>query len=58
MANRLLAMGQPNYASGFGLAMHESALELPLRWKKPHQSQVLHLGPGDREAAGLRRSKI
>ena len=35
MAMRLQAMGQPNYARGFELAMHEHALELPLRWKKP-----------------------
>jgi protein gp37 len=35
MAKRLQAMGQPNYARGFELAMHEHALELPLRWKKP-----------------------
>lgn len=35
MAKRLQAMGQPNYAKGFELAMHEHALELPLRWKKP-----------------------
>ncbi len=35
MALRLQAMGQPNYANGFKLALHESALELPLKWKKP-----------------------
>lgn len=35
MALRLQAMGQPNYAKGFELALHESALELPLKWKKP-----------------------
>jgi len=35
MAKRLKAMGQPNYANGFNLTMHEDALELPLRWKKP-----------------------
>jgi protein gp37 len=35
MAMRLKAMGQPNYARGFELAMHERALELPLKWKKP-----------------------
>lgn len=35
MANRLKLMGQPNYANGFKLAMHEHALELPLKWKKP-----------------------
>jgi len=28
-------MGQPNYASGFSLAIHDHALELPLRWKRP-----------------------
>ena len=35
MAKRLKAMGQPNYASGFDLALHESALALPQSWKKP-----------------------
>ena len=35
MARRLKAMGQPNYANGFDLALHEHALELPLQWKKP-----------------------
>ncbi len=35
MAKRLQAMGQQNYANGFRLAMHEHALELPLKWKKP-----------------------
>ena len=35
MANRLKLMGQPNYANGFQLALHEHALELPLKWKKP-----------------------
>jgi len=35
MAQRLKAMGQPNYADGFKLALHEHALELPLKWKKP-----------------------
>ena len=34
MAQRLKAMGQPNYADGFNLTMHEHALDLPLRWKK------------------------
>jgi len=27
--------GQRNYANGFNLTLHENALELPLRWKKP-----------------------
>jgi len=35
MAARLKAMGQPNYVNGFKLTLHEKALELPLRWKKP-----------------------
>jgi protein gp37 len=35
MALRLQAMGQQNYVNGFTLTLHESALELPLRWKKP-----------------------
>lgn len=35
MARRLQAMGQANYADGFRLTLHEHALELPLRWKKP-----------------------
>ena len=35
MAKRLQAMGQPNYAKGFKLAMHEHALELPIKWRKP-----------------------
>ena len=34
MAKRLQAMGQPNYAQVFKLALHEHALELPLKWKK------------------------
>ena len=35
MAKRLKAMGQPNYANGFDLTLHDHALELPLRWKAP-----------------------
>jgi len=35
MALRLRAMGQPKYAHGFKLTMHEDVLEAPLRWKKP-----------------------
>jgi len=35
MALRLQAMGQANYVNGFKLTLHEEALELPLRWKKP-----------------------
>jgi len=35
MAKRLKLMGQPNYAKGFQVALHEHVLEYPLRWKKP-----------------------
>ena len=35
MALRLQAMGQRNYVNGFDLSLHEEALELPLRWRKP-----------------------
>lgn len=49
MAWRLQAMGQPNYANGFALTLHEEALGLPLRWKKPQtifvnsMSDMFHL---------------
>ena len=35
MAKRLQGMGQPRYAHGFKLTLHEDVLELPLSWKKP-----------------------
>lgn len=35
MALRLRAMGNARYANGFGLSLHEDALETPLRWKRP-----------------------
>ncbi len=35
MALRLQAMGQPNYVNGFKPAIHNHALEIPLKWKKP-----------------------
>ena len=35
LAKRLRAMGQPNNAKGFDLALHENCLDLPFRWKKP-----------------------
>ena len=44
MANRLQAMGQANYANGFRVALHESALDLPLRWKKPQTIFVNSMG--------------
>ncbi len=35
MAHRLKAMGLQKYEEGFSLAVHESELDTPLRWKKP-----------------------
>jgi len=35
MAERLQAMGQPNYRNGFRLTLQPQLLELPLRWKRP-----------------------
>ena len=35
MAMRLKAAGSPNYAEGFHVTLHEHALEIPLRWKRP-----------------------
>ena len=35
MAKRLQAMGQPNYAKGFSLAIHPHVLEAPMTWKTP-----------------------
>jgi protein gp37 len=35
MAERLQAMGQPNYRNGFALTLQPQMLELPLQWKKP-----------------------
>ena len=35
MAKRLQAMGQPRYANGFELTLHEDVLELPLSWQRP-----------------------
>jgi protein gp37 len=35
MARRLQAAGNPNYANGFKLTVHEHLLDIPLRWKKP-----------------------
>lgn len=48
MAKRLQAMGQPNYKDGFRVSLHDRALALPLKWKKPQtifvnsMSDVLH----------------
>ncbi|MBP9586832.1 MAG: phage Gp37/Gp68 family protein [Bacteroides sp.] len=36
MSKRLQAMKQDKYKNGFVLTMHNSALNEPLKWKKPH----------------------
>jgi protein gp37 len=35
LALRLQAMGNPSYTNGFSVTLHEEALELPIKWKKP-----------------------
>lgn len=35
MARRLQAMGIEKYQTGFNLAIHESALDIPYSWKSP-----------------------
>jgi protein gp37 len=35
MARRLQAIGHPHYRNGFRVTLHEDALDLPLRWKRP-----------------------
>ncbi|MCJ7586832.1 MAG: phage Gp37/Gp68 family protein [Candidatus Aminicenantes bacterium] len=35
MARRLQAMGVASYIKGFSVALHEEALELPNKWRKP-----------------------
>lgn len=35
LARRLKAMGQPNYANGFRVTCHDTALQLPLTWRQP-----------------------
>lgn len=35
MAMRLKAMGNPNYANGFAVTIHEDMLTLPMKWKRP-----------------------
>lgn len=48
MAERLQAMGQPNYRNGFELTLQPRMVELPLTWKKPQtifvnsMSDLLH----------------
>ncbi|MEZ4249714.1 MAG: phage Gp37/Gp68 family protein [Polyangiales bacterium] len=53
MAERLQAMGQPNYRDGFALTLQPQMLELPLTWKKPKtifvnsMSDLFHVGVPD-----------
>src|SRR4030042_4615497 len=35
MAIRLQKMSNPSYKNGFSITLHEDALALPLKWKKP-----------------------
>lgn len=35
LANRLKAMGQPNYRNGFQVTCHPTMLSAPLKWRKP-----------------------
>lgn len=35
MALRLQAAGSPNYVNGFRVTLHENALKIPFRWRKP-----------------------
>jgi protein gp37 len=48
MAERLQAMGQPNYRNGFELTLQPHMVDLPLKWKKPQtifvnsMSDLLH----------------
>lgn len=53
MSERLQAMGQANYANGFELTLHEHALELPLRWKKPQRIFVNSMSDLFHEAVPL-----
>ena len=62
MANRLKAMGQPNYRNGFEVTLQPQMLELPLQWKKPKRifvnsmSDLFHEDvPLDYIQRGLRR---
>lgn len=35
MARRLMGAGHPHYRTGFRVAAHDDALDIPLRWKRP-----------------------
>jgi protein gp37 len=44
MARRLQAMGLKKYANAFCLALHEDALDEPLKWRSPHAVFVCSMG--------------
>jgi len=44
MANRLRAMGSPNYSRGFEVTLQPQALEIPLAWRRPHTVFVNSMG--------------
>jgi protein gp37 len=50
MSLRLKAMGQPNYANGFRLTIHQHVVKMPLRWRRPQtifvnsMSDLFHKG--------------
>ena len=54
MAKRLKAMGQPNYRSGFSVALHEHMLVRPLGWKRSQVVFVNSMSDLFHEAVPLR----
>ena len=44
MSRRLRAMGQPNYAGGFRVCVHEHLLRTPLKWRRPRMIFVNSMG--------------
>lgn len=57
LARRLQAMGVKTYAAGFDVAIHEEALSLPLKWRRPRtifvnsMSDLFH-GPCRKHSSG------
>lgn len=51
LSKRLKAMGNPKYADGFHLTLHEGALDLPLRWRVPRTIFVNSMSDLFHEAA-------
>ena len=44
MAQRLRAMGQPNYRDGFAVRVHRHMLDVPTRWQKSRMVFVNSMG--------------